>query len=58
MLVTNKTVRKFVYDVLMLEDLLKYNTENDRLVGEKLFAQLPFLSKATLWPKFLKAMNF
>ena len=58
MLETNKQVRKFVYDVLMLEDLLEYKTENDRLVGEKLFSQLPFLSKATLWPKFLKAMNF
>jgi hypothetical protein len=58
MLVTNKTVRKLVYEVLMLENLLEYNTENDRWVGEKLFAQLPFFSKATLWPKFLKAMSF
>jgi flavin-dependent dehydrogenase len=58
MLVTNKTVRKFVYEVLMLENLLEYKTENDRLVGERLFAQLPFFSKATLWPKFLKAMSF
>ena len=58
MLVTNKTVRKFVYEVLMLENLLEYKTENDRWVGEKLFAQLPFFSKATLWPKFLKAMSF
>ena len=58
MLATNKNVRKFVYEVLMLQDLTKYSTENDRWVGEKLFAQLPFISKATLWPKFLKAMNF
>ena len=58
MLKTNKTVRKFVYDVLMIQDLSNYNTNNDREVGERLFAQLPILSKATMWPKFLKAMSF
>jgi flavin-dependent dehydrogenase len=58
MLLENKTVRNFVYDVLMIQDLGKYNTDNDRWVGERLFAQLPLLSKATLWPKFLKAMSF
>jgi len=58
MLLNNKTVRKFVYEVLMIQDLSSYNTENDRWVGERLFAQLPLLSKATLWPKFLKAMSF
>ncbi|MHA1671834.1 MAG: NAD(P)/FAD-dependent oxidoreductase [Promethearchaeota archaeon] len=58
MLKTNKTVRKFVYDVLMIQDLASYNTDNDKEVGERLFAHLPLLSKATLWPKFLKAMSF
>ena len=58
MLLKNKTVRKFVHEVLMIQDLAKYNTDNDRWVGERLFAQLPLLSKATLWPKFLKAMSF
>ncbi len=58
MLLKNKTVRKFVYEVLMIQDLSKYNTDNDREVGERLFAQLPLLSKATMWPKFLKAMSF
>ncbi|MHA1456438.1 MAG: NAD(P)/FAD-dependent oxidoreductase [Promethearchaeota archaeon] len=58
MLLKNKTVRKFVYEVLMIQDLSKYNTDNDREVGERLFAQLPILSKATMWPKFLKAMSF
>jgi len=58
MLLKNKTVRNFVYDVLMIQDLGKYNTDNDRWVGERLFAQLPLVSKATLWPKFLKAMSF
>jgi flavin-dependent dehydrogenase len=58
MLVKNKTVRQFVYEVLMIQDLTKYNTDNDRWVGERLFGHLPLLSKATLWPKFLKAMSF
>jgi flavin-dependent dehydrogenase len=58
MLVNDKTARRYVYEVIMLQDLKKYNTDNDRWVGEKLFATLPLLSKATLWPKFLKAMNF
>ena len=58
MLLKNKKVRKFVYEVLMIQDLAKYNTDNDREVGERLFAHLPLISKATMWPKFLKAMSF
>jgi hypothetical protein len=58
MLLKNKTVRQFVYDVLLIQDLTKYNTDNDRWVGEKLFGNLPIISKATLWPRFLKAMSF
>jgi len=58
MLLKNKTVRQFVYDVLMIQDFTKYNTDNDRWVGEKLFGNLPIISKATLWPRFLKAMSF
>jgi len=58
MLLKNKTVRQYVYDVLLIQDLTNYNTENDRWVGEKLFGNLPILSKATLWPRFLKAMSF
>ena len=58
MLVKDKTARKYVYEVIMLQDLKKYSTDNDRWVGERLFANLPFISKATLWPKFLKAMSF
>lgn len=58
MLVHNKTARKYVYEVIMLQDLKKYNTDNDRWVGEKLFSTLPTINKITLWPKFLKAMTF
>ncbi|TFG16620.1 MAG: NAD(P)/FAD-dependent oxidoreductase [Promethearchaeota archaeon] len=58
MLLKNKTVRQFVYDVLLIQDLTKYNTDNDRWVGEKLFGNLPIINKATLWPRFLKAMSF
>lgn len=58
MLLKNKTVRQYVYDVLLIQDLTQYNTENDRWVGEKLFGNLPIISKATLWPRFLKAMSF
>ncbi|MHA1349680.1 MAG: hypothetical protein ACTSSC_05105 [Promethearchaeota archaeon] len=55
---TNKTVRKYVYEAHINQDLSKHNTDNDRYVGEKLFATIPVLSKMTLWPKFLKAMSF
>jgi len=55
---TNKTVRKYVYEAHINQDLSKHNTDNDRFVGEKLFATIPILSKMTLWPKFLKAMSF
>ncbi len=58
MLLKNKTVRQFVYDVLLIQDFTQYNTDNDRWVGEKLFGNLPIISKATLWPRFLKAMSF
>ena len=53
---TNKTVRKYVYEAHMIQDLWNYDTDRDRWVGEKLFGALPTLSKLTLWPKFLKAM--
>jgi len=53
---TNKTVRKYVYEAHMIQDLWNYDTDRDRWVGEKLFGALPALSKLTLWPKFLKAM--
>jgi flavin-dependent dehydrogenase len=58
MLLKNKKVRQFVYDVLLIQDLTQYSTDNDRWVGEKLFGNLPIISKATLWPRFLKAMSF
>jgi flavin-dependent dehydrogenase len=58
MLLKNKRVRQYVYDVLLIQDLTQYNTDNDRWVGEKLFGNLPIISKATLWPRFLKAMSF
>ncbi|MFX0175153.1 MAG: hypothetical protein ACFE85_02865 [Candidatus Hodarchaeota archaeon] len=53
---TNKTVRKYVYEAHMIQDLWNYDTDRDRWVGEKLFGALPALSKLILWPKFLKAM--
>ncbi|MBY9021113.1 MAG: hypothetical protein KGD67_08645 [Candidatus Lokiarchaeota archaeon] len=55
---TNKTVRQYVYEAHIIQDLSKHNTDNDRWVGERLFATIPVLSKVTLWPKFLKAMSF
>jgi flavin-dependent dehydrogenase len=54
---TNKTVRKYVYEAHMIQDLWNYDTDRDRWVGEKLFGALPALSKLTLWPKFLRAMS-
>ncbi len=55
---TNKTVREYVYEAHINQDLSTHNTDNDRWVGERLFATIPVLSKMTLWPKFLKAMSF
>ncbi|MBY9013260.1 MAG: NAD(P)/FAD-dependent oxidoreductase [Candidatus Lokiarchaeota archaeon] len=55
---TNKTVRQYVYEAHINQDLSTHNTDNDRWVGERLFATIPVLSKVTLWPKFLKAMSF
>jgi flavin-dependent dehydrogenase len=55
---TNKTVRKYVYEAHLNQDLSTHNTDHDRWVGERLFANIPTISKMTLWPKFLKAMSF
>ncbi|MBY9014201.1 MAG: NAD(P)/FAD-dependent oxidoreductase [Candidatus Lokiarchaeota archaeon] len=55
---TNKTVREYVYEAHINQDLSTHNTDNDRWVGERLFATIPVFSKMTLWPKFLKAMSF
>ena len=54
----NKKVRKCVYEAHINQDLSTHNTDNDKWVGERLFATIPVLSKMTLWPKFLKAMSF
>jgi len=54
---TNKTVRKYVYEAHIIQDLWNYDTDRDRWVGERLFGALPTLSKLTMWPKFLKAMT-
>jgi len=54
---TNKTVRKYVYEAYVIQDLWNYDTDRDRYVGERLFGALPTLSKLTMWPKFLKAMT-
>jgi len=54
---TNKTVRKYVYEAYIIQDLWNYDTDRDRFVGERLFGALPTLSKLTMWPKFLKAMT-
>ena len=55
---TNKTVRQYIYEAHINQDLSTHNTDYDRWVGEQLFAAIPVISKMTLWPKFLKAMSF
>lgn len=56
LLLTNKTVRRYVYEAHTIQDLSKYDTDKDRYVGECLFNALPTLSKITLGPRFFKAM--
>ncbi|MFX1497927.1 MAG: FAD-dependent oxidoreductase [Promethearchaeota archaeon] len=56
LLLTNKTVRKYVYEAHTIQDLSKYDTDKDRYVGECLFSALPTLSKIALSPRFFKAM--
>ena len=56
LLLTNKTVRRYVYEAHTIQDLAKYDTDKDRYVGECLFSALPTLSKITLSPRFFKAM--
>ena len=56
LLLTNETVRKYVYEAHTIQDLSKYDTDRDRYVGERLFSALPTLSKLTLGPRFFKAM--
>lgn len=56
LLLTNKTIRKYVYEAHTIQDLSKYDTNRDRYVGERLFNALPALSKITLGPRFFKVM--
>lgn len=53
---SNKTLRKYIYEAHVLDDLSKYDTSRDRWTGEKIFGNLPALSKISLGPKFLKAL--
>jgi len=50
---TNKTVRQYVYEAHINQDLSTHNTDNDRWVGERLFATIPVLSKMMLWLKLI-----
>jgi flavin-dependent dehydrogenase len=56
LLLKNKTVRQYVYEAHMIQDLSKYDTDRDRWVGERLFGALPTFSKLTLSPRFFKVM--
>ncbi len=53
---TNKTLRRYIYDVHILQDLSKYDTKRDRWAGERIFAKLPITSKISLGPKFFRAL--
>ncbi|MBD3338782.1 MAG: hypothetical protein GF353_06730 [Candidatus Lokiarchaeota archaeon] len=52
----NKTIRRYIWEAIRMHDLEHYDTSRDRWTGEQIFKRLPFLSKATYWPLFLKAM--
>lgn len=50
-----KDLRKYVYDALVLDDLEKYNFQNDIISGEEMFKALPISLKVLYSPYFLKA---
>lgn len=52
----NKTLRRYIYDAHVLQDLSKYDISRDRWTGERIFGKLPTLSKIALGAKFLRAL--
>lgn len=50
-----KDLRKYVYDALVLDNLEKYNFQNDITSGEEMFKALPLSLKVLYSPYFLKA---
>jgi len=50
----NSTIRRYVWDAI--RSIKDYDVKRDRWLGEQIFKSLPFLTKITLGPLFLKAM--
>lgn len=56
----DKKLRRYIYEAYQIEDieaLTNYDTSRDRYAGERMLANLPFLSKITLLPFFLKSRS-
>jgi len=54
---SNKTVRAYLYEAMVNQDLSKHDNDKDRYVGERLLGALPAISKLTMIPKFFKALR-
>ena len=52
----DSTIRRYIWEAIRRHDLENHDLERDRWAGEQIFKRLPFLSKTTYWPHFLRAM--
>ena len=52
----NSTLRKYIWEAVRRHDLENHDLERDRWTGEQIFKRLPFLTKATYWPHFIRAI--
>ncbi|TFG04347.1 MAG: NAD(P)/FAD-dependent oxidoreductase [Promethearchaeota archaeon] len=50
----NKTIRRYVWEAI--RSIEGYDVSRDRWLGEQIFKNLPFVSKITLGPTFLRAL--
>jgi len=53
---SNKTVKKYIWEAIIRQDIENHDIQRDKWTGEQIFNNLPLLSKVTYWPHFLKAM--
>jgi flavin-dependent dehydrogenase len=52
----DSTIRRYIWEAIRRPDLENHDLERDRWAGEQIFKRLPFLTKATYWPHFIRAM--
>jgi len=53
---SNNTLRKYIWEAIVRQDVENHDLKRDRWTGEQIFKNLPLILKATYWPHFLKAI--